>query len=61
MGLGAVNEIIEFIAVLSFPDTNVGGYLNTSLDLVFNALGAMVAMLVVYSTHKIRYPTTLND
>jgi hypothetical protein len=47
MGLGAVNEIIEFVAVLSVPDTNVGGYLNTALDLIFNALGAIVAMLLV--------------
>ncbi len=47
MGLGAVNEIIEFVAVLSVPDTNVGGYLNTALDLVFNAFGAIVAMLLV--------------
>lgn len=47
MGLGAVNEIIEFIAVLSVPETNVGGYLNTALDLVFNALGAVIAMAIV--------------
>lgn len=47
MGLGAVNEIIEFIAVLSVPETNVGGYLNTALDLVFNAGGAVVAMVIV--------------
>lgn len=44
MGLGAVNEIIEFSAVLMVPDTNVGGYYNTALDLVFNALGAVIAM-----------------
>jgi hypothetical protein len=47
MGLGAVNEIIEFIAVLSVPDTNVGGYLNTALDLCFNAAGAVIAMMLV--------------
>lgn len=47
MGLGAVNEIIEFIAVVTVPDTNVGGYYNTALDLVFNATGAVVAMWVV--------------
>lgn len=44
MGLGAVNEMIEFSAVLMVPDTNVGGYTNTALDLVFNALGAVIAM-----------------
>jgi len=47
MGLGAVNEIIEFVAVLSVPDTNVGGYLNTALDLCFNAFGAVTAMILV--------------
>jgi uncharacterized membrane protein YjdF len=44
MGLGAVNEMIEFTAVLLVPDTNVGGYTNTALDLVFNALGAVIAV-----------------
>ena len=44
MGLGAINEIIEFSAVLLLPDTNVGGF-NTALDLVVNALGASAAML----------------
>lgn len=47
MGLGAVNEMIEFSAVLLVPDTNVGGYVNTALDLCFNALGAVVAMLIL--------------
>lgn len=47
MGLGAVNEMIEFAAVLMFPQTNVGGYVNTALDLVFNAGGAITAMVIV--------------
>jgi len=47
MGLGAANEIVEFAAVLIFPETGVGGYFNTALDLVFNALGAAVAMTAV--------------
>ena len=47
MGLGAVNEIIEFSAVLAVPDTNVGGYVNTALDLCFNALGALLVCLAV--------------
>ncbi|WP_078059071.1 DUF2238 domain-containing protein [Tropicimonas marinistellae] len=50
MGLGAVNEIIEFSAVLMVPDTNVGGYMNTALDLCFNALGAAVAMMIIAFT-----------
>jgi hypothetical protein len=47
MGLGALNEMIEFSAVLMVPDTNVGGYYNTALDLCFNAGGAVFAMLIV--------------
>ena len=47
IGLGAVNEMIEFSAVLMVPDTNVGGYYNTALDLCFNAAGAVAAMVVV--------------
>ncbi|NNF23806.1 MAG: hypothetical protein HKN63_03230 [Rhodobacteraceae bacterium] len=47
MGLGAANEMIEFTAVLLVPDTNVGGYTNTALDLCFNALGAVVAVIVL--------------
>jgi len=47
MGLGAVNEMIEFAAVLAFDETGVGGYYNTALDLVFNALGAVVAVMIL--------------
>jgi hypothetical protein len=52
MGLGAVNEIIEFVAVLSVPETNVGGYINTALDLCFNAAGAVIAMVIVAVTRR---------
>lgn len=44
LGLGAVNEIIEFAAVLLIPNTNVGGYTNTLWDLVSNAVGAGIAI-----------------
>lgn len=44
MGLGALNESIEFLAVVILPETGVGGYYNTSLDLVFNMLGALTAV-----------------
>ena len=59
MGLGAVNEIIEFIAVLSVPDTNVGGYINTALDLCFNALGAVLAgRTAIVIAHRLRTAET---
>jgi uncharacterized membrane protein YjdF len=45
LGLGAVNEIIEFTAVLIVPETNVGGYVNTGWDLVSNGVGALAAVL----------------
>lgn len=47
MGVGALNEIIEFIAVLIVPETGVGGYDNTLWDLVFNTLGAITAAIVL--------------
>lgn len=48
MGMGALNEIVEFTAVVSFPKTGVGGYYNTALDLVFNTLGAITAVVLIY-------------
>jgi|CXWL01.1.fsa_nt_gi uncharacterized membrane protein YjdF len=42
-GLGALNEILEFLAVKTMPETNVGGYDNTLWDLVFNLFGAILA------------------
>jgi uncharacterized membrane protein YjdF len=43
LGVGAANEIVEFFATLILPDTNVGGYVNTGWDLVFDLLGGIVA------------------
>lgn len=47
MGFGALNEVIEFIAVLSIPNTNVGGYENTGWDLVFNLIGCLIAAVMI--------------
>ena len=47
MGLGALNELIEFAATLLVPETNVGGYLNTGWDLVANFVGAATAAIVI--------------
>jgi hypothetical protein len=47
MGLGALNELIEFIATLLIPETNVGGYLNTGWDLFANFVGAVGAATVI--------------
>jgi len=48
MGLGAINELIEFLATLLIPDTNVGGYMNTGWDLVANFVGATTAAVAIY-------------
>jgi|TARA_Y100000031_G_C8024330_1_gene294095 hypothetical protein len=44
MGLGVVNEIVEFVATVSVENVNVGGYYNTALDLIANAIGAFLAI-----------------
>ena len=50
MGLGSLNEIVEFAAVLMIPGTNVGGYVNTGWDLVANAVGALIAVKIAKLT-----------
>jgi hypothetical protein len=47
MGFGAINEVVEFVATLTIPDTNVGGYLNTGWDLVANLVGTTTAALAI--------------
>ncbi|MCW8965975.1 MAG: DUF2238 domain-containing protein [Candidatus Pacearchaeota archaeon] len=46
-GFGALNEVVEFFATVITPETGVGGYLNTSLDLVSNLIGAILAMVYI--------------
>lgn len=52
MGLSVVNEIVEFVAVIIAPDTGVGDFYNLELDLVFNTLGAIVAVLLYQLIRK---------
>lgn len=47
MGFGALNEVIEFMAVLALPETGVGGYYNTAWDLTFNFIGSLVAVSLI--------------
>ncbi|MCA9285718.1 MAG: DUF2238 domain-containing protein [Phycisphaerales bacterium] len=47
MGCGALNEVVEFVAVLTMPKTNVGGYDNTGWDLVSNTAGAVFAAFLI--------------
>jgi hypothetical protein len=50
VGFGALNEVVEFIAVLTIPNTNVGGYENTGWDLVANLAGASAAAVIIRLT-----------
>ncbi|MFA5239715.1 MAG: DUF2238 domain-containing protein [Phycisphaerae bacterium] len=47
LGVGAFNEIVEFIVTIFVRETKVGGYTNTSLDLVSNFIGAIAALLFI--------------
>jgi hypothetical protein len=51
IGLGALNEVVEFIATL-FLETNVGGYRNTGFDLIYNTIGAGIAAFVIGSRSR---------
>lgn len=54
IGIGTLNEIFEFTMVLILSTTGVGDYNNTSLDLVFNAVGAVIGVFTAnyYSKKK---------
>lgn len=47
LGIGALNEMIEFLITRVVPDTNIGGFENTGWDLVANTVGAAAAALWV--------------
>lgn len=52
MGIGAFNEIIEFLPVLFLSETGVGGYYNIAWDIVFNTLGAIVGIIYISLKRK---------
>lgn len=47
LGIGGLNEMIEFFATLADSGAHVGGYTNTGWDLVSNTVGALVAAAVI--------------
>jgi uncharacterized membrane protein YjdF len=47
LGLGGLNESIEFAATLAHSGAHVGGYSNTGWDLISNALGALAGALAI--------------
>ena len=55
-GAGALNEIIEFIITVVEPKSGVGGYINNSLDLIFNLIGALIALTIIGKKEKFIKP-----
>jgi hypothetical protein len=52
LGVGTVNEIVEFIVSSVVPESNVGGYVNTSLDSISDLIGAVLAVGVIRLTNR---------
>ena len=57
LGLGALNEGVEFLSALRFHDAFVGGLENTGWDLVFNGFGVAAAALWLALSTPARVPT----
>ena len=56
LGAGVFNEVVEFIAVVLFQEQNkVGDYYNNAIDLVYNSIGSLTAIVVIdiYRLYKI--------
>ena len=51
LGVGALNEIVEFTATIIVPQTGVGGFINTMLDLVSDLIGAILALFFILIKH----------
>jgi len=51
-GIGALNEILEFIAKMNIADTDVGGYYNTAVDLCVNLFGAILGTVIGFMFWK---------
>ena len=51
LGVGAFNEIIEALVAATIPQSGVGGYVNTALDLIADFIGAILAFAFI----KLRY------
>ena len=52
LGVGALNEIMEFLTSSVVPRSRVGGYLNTALDLVADLIGAILALIIIRLKNK---------
>lgn len=52
LGLGALNEAVEFVITLAHGGGNVGGYTNTGWDLVTNTFAGVLAGLVIHRRRR---------
>jgi len=53
MGLGSLNEIIEFPLTMMLDEIDLGGYVNTSLDLISNMFGSLAAVIAIWYRSKL--------
>ena len=57
LGIGALNEIAEFFITVLLPHNNgVGGYLNTSLDLIADLIGAIIVLIYILTKEGSKSP-----
>lgn len=47
LGIGAINETVEFLTTTAHQGAHVGGYTNTGWDLVANTIGIAIATMVL--------------
>jgi hypothetical protein len=52
LGIGALNEMIEFLATITHSGSHVGGYDNTGWDLVSNTAGALIAAAIILRSQR---------
>ena len=52
LGIGALNEIMEFGVSISVPESQIGGYMNTSLDLCADLIGAILGLILIRFSPK---------
>jgi hypothetical protein len=63
LGLGAFVEVVEYLAYLAVPNTDVGSYDNNLQDMIANVMGATLASAATGITARLRHhdPTRKED
>lgn len=52
IGIGSLNEVIEFLVFVFAENNGVGGIYNTGIDLIANMIGSLTAVFVLKYTHQ---------